>query len=197
EYNPISAKVMLDASTGKSKGFGFVLFNTEEEGKRAYKNLNRKSTKACRHNFNLVIYPSQHTGKAAVSPSNALYIRNVPITVPRAQVERFLSAFGTLTYCAMRADHYGNPVWVIYAEYDCLDCSKNALQKLHGNSEHFNGPPVMVKYADNDEAKQERRRRREEGFLLPVPGFSRSRGVSTITISQCFFFFFFWMYPEF
>ncbi|RNF09713.1 RNA-binding protein, partial [Trypanosoma rangeli] len=140
EYNPISAKVMLDASTGKSKGFGFVLFNTEEEGRRAYKNLNRKSTKACRHNFNLVIYPSQHTGKAAVSPSNALYIRNVPITVPRAQVERFLSAFGTLTYCAMRADHYGNPVWVIYAEYDCLDCSKNALQKLHGNSEHFNGP---------------------------------------------------------
>ncbi|RNE95539.1 RNA-binding protein, partial [Trypanosoma conorhini] len=132
-------------------------------------NLNRRSTRACRHNFNLVIYPSQHSGKAAVSPSNALYIRNIPITVPRAQVEEFLSAFGTLTYCAMREDHYGNPVWVVYAEYDCLECSKNALLRLHGSSEHFTGPPVMVKYADNDEAKQERRRRREEGKVSRAP----------------------------
>ncbi|KEG06613.1 RNA-binding protein [Trypanosoma grayi] len=170
EYKPISAKVMLDASTGKSKGFGFVLFNTEEEGSKAYKELNRKSTKACRHNFNLVIYPSQHSGKAAFSVSNALYIRNIPITVPQEQVEQFLASFGTLTYCATREDHYGNPVWVVYAEYDCLECSKNALQKLHGRNCYFNSnSSIMAKYADSEETKQERRRRREEGQLAPAP----------------------------
>ncbi|KAF5226601.1 putative RNA-binding protein [Trypanosoma cruzi] len=191
EYRPVSAKVMLDASTGRSKGFGFVLFRTEEEGKRAYDDLNRKSTRACRHNFNLIIYPSQHSGRAAVSPSNALYIRNIPITVPQAQVERFLSTFGTLAFCAMREDHYGNPVWVVYAEYDCLGCSKNALQRLHGSSEHFYGPPVMVKYADTDEAKQERRRRREEGKVPRAPPprsvcvFPPTRQTAAPEVHQC------------
>lgn len=169
DYNPVSAKVMLDASSGKSKGFGFVLFSTEEEGRRAYNALDRTNTTVCRHTFTLMIYPSQHNGRAAVSPSTALYIRNIPITVPEKQVEEFLATFGTLTYCAMRGDHYGNPVWVVYVEYDCLDCSRNALQKLHGSSEHFGGPPVMVKYADSDEAKRERRRRREEGKIAAAP----------------------------
>ncbi|ORC90856.1 RNA-binding protein [Trypanosoma theileri] len=169
EYFPISAKVMLDAATGKSKGFGFVLFNTEEEGRKAYEGMNRKSTRACNHNFTLVIYPSQHSGKAAASASNALYIRNIPVSVPQHQVEQFLASFGTLLYCAMREDHYGSPVWVVYAEYDCLDCSANALRKLHGNSQHFGNPPVMVKYADSEEAKRERRRRREEGKSAPAP----------------------------
>ncbi|KEG07349.1 RNA-binding protein [Trypanosoma grayi] len=169
EYKPISAKVMLDASTGKSKGFGFVLFNTEEEGRRAYDAMNRRHVVSHGHHFNLCVFPSQHSGKAAFSVSNALYIRNIPITVPQEQVEQFLASFGTLTYCATREDHYGNPVWVVYAEYDCLECSKNVLQKLHGNSEHFRGPPVMVKYADSEEAKRERRRRREEGKLARAP----------------------------
>ncbi|KAH9579810.1 RNA recognition motif domain [Trypanosoma melophagium] len=168
-YSPVSAKVMLDAATGKSKGFGFVLFNTEEEGYKAYEEMNRKSMRACNHNFTLVIYPSQHSGKAAASASNALYIRNIPMSVPQQQVEQFLASFGTLLYCAMREDHYGSPVWVVYAEYDCLDCSANALRKLHGNSQHFGNPPVMVKYADNEEAKRERRRRREEGKSAPAP----------------------------
>ncbi|RNF22217.1 putative RNA-binding protein [Trypanosoma cruzi] len=169
EYRPVSAKVMLDASTGRSKGFGFVLFRTEEEGKRVYEGMNNRDVMIYGYHFKLYVYPSQHSGRAAVSPSNALYIRNIPITVPQAQVERFLSTFGTLAFCAMREDHYGNPVWVVYAEYDCLSCSKNALQRLHGSSEHFYGPPVMVKYADTDEAKQERRRRREQGQLAPAP----------------------------
>ncbi|KAH9579886.1 RNA recognition motif domain [Trypanosoma melophagium] len=167
-YSPVSAKVMLDAATGKSKGFGFVLFNTEEEGYKAYEGMNRRQVVTPSHLFHLCVFPSKHSGKAAFYASNALYIRNIPMSVPQQQVEQFLASFGTLLYCAMREDHYGSPVWVVYAEYDCLDCSANALRKLHGNSQHFGNPPVMVKYADNEEAKRERRRRREEGKSAPA-----------------------------
>lgn len=163
EYGPISAKVMLDASTGRSKGFGFVLFNTETEGKKAYDALNHKTVSTSCHNFVLTICSSEHSGKTAVSPSTALYIRNIPMTVPQDQVSNFLASFGNLLYCAMREDHHGNPVWVVYAEYDCLECSTAVLQQLHGNSQHFGLPAVMVKYADSREAKLERRRRRQEG----------------------------------
>ncbi|KPI90181.1 putative RNA-binding protein [Leptomonas seymouri] len=178
EFHPSSAKIMLDASTGKSKGFGFVLFEEEGSGEKAYKALNRKMTRACGHNFTLVIYPSNHDGKIFSEETTALYIRNIPITVGQDRVERFLRTFGNLTYFAMREDHYGSPVWVIYAEYETVEEAKNALTKLHGNNTYFHGSaPILAKFEDSDDAKRERRRRREgaqghvpsSGCIFPPP----------------------------
>ncbi|CBH11845.1 RNA-binding protein, putative [Trypanosoma brucei gambiense DAL972] len=168
-FNPLGAKIMLDPSTGNSKGFGFVLFDKEEEGRTAYERLNRKLVRVCNSSFNLLIYPSQHNGKAVTLPSRAVYIRNIPTTMGEREVQNFLSNLAPLEYCAMRGDHHGNPVWVVYAEFDTPQNAQRVLDKLHGNSNHFGGPPIMVKYADTDEAKRERRRRREEGRLAPGP----------------------------
>ena len=178
DFHPSSAKIMLDASTGKSKGFGFVLFDEESSGEKAYKALNRKMTRACGHNFTLVIYPSNYDGKIFTEESNALYIRNIPMTVGQDRVERFLRTFGNLTYFAMREDHYGSPVWVVYAEYETVEEAKNALTKLHGNNSYFHGSaPILAKFEDSDDAKRERRRRREgtqghapsSGCIFPPP----------------------------
>ncbi|CBZ28897.1 putative RNA-binding protein [Leishmania mexicana MHOM/GT/2001/U1103] len=178
EFGPSSAKIMLDAATGKSKGFGFVLFDEEEKGAKAYKALNRKMTRACGHSFTLVIYPSNHNGKIFTEESNALYIRNIPMSVGQEKVERFLKTFGNLIYFAMREDHYGNPVWVVYAEYETVEDAKNALAKLHGNNTYFHGSaPILAKFEDSDDAKKERRRRRDgmqthapnSGCIFPPP----------------------------
>lgn len=165
EFGPSSAKVMLDAGSGKSKGFGFVLFDTLDQGTKAFKAMNHKHVNVNGHGFTLNIFPSKHDGKTASMESNALYIRNIPTTMSKQGVEQFLSNFGTLVYCAMREDHYGNPVWVVYVEYDCIDCAKTTLKALHGSTSYFtNTPaPILAKFADCDEAKRERRRRREEG----------------------------------
>jgi RNA recognition motif-containing protein len=164
EFNPTSAKVMLDAGSGKSKGFGFVLFDTLEQGTKAFDAMNHKHVNVNGHGFTLNIFPSKHDGKTASMESNALYIRNIPTSMSKQSVEQFLSNFGTMIYCAMREDHYGNPVWVVYVEYDCIDCAKTTLKALHGSTSYFtNAPaPILAKFADCDEAKRERRRRREE-----------------------------------
>ncbi|KAG5498715.1 hypothetical protein JKF63_03003 [Porcisia hertigi] len=178
EFCPSSAKIMLDAGTGKSKGFGFVLFDEEEKGARAYRALNRKMTRACGHSFMLVIYPSNHNGKIFTEERNALYIRNIPMSVGEERMGRFLNTFGKLTYFAMRGDHHGNPVWVVYAEYETVQDAKNALTKLHGNNTYFHGAaPILAKFEDSDDAKKERRRRRDgaqahapnSGCIFPPP----------------------------
>ncbi|KAG5498714.1 hypothetical protein JKF63_03002 [Porcisia hertigi] len=163
EYNPTSAKVMLDTTTGKSKGFGFVLFGSEEAGRRAYENLNKTHVALHGHNFNLCIFPSKHDGKMATEESNALYVRNIPLKLSQLEVEQFLRRFGLLTYCAMREDNFGGNVWVVYAEFDTVESAKSALTSLHGNRSYFNtSVAILAKYADSEEAKRERRRRREQ-----------------------------------
>lgn len=179
-HDPTSAKIMLDAATGRSKGFGFVLFDTGDKGQRAYDALNRSSVRSCSHNFTLAIYPSYHNGKAAAAPSTALYIRNIPLTMSCEHVQQFLGSFGALTYTAMREDHYGSPVWVVYAEYADIEDAKNALMMLHGSTGFFPGSAaILAKYEDTDDAKRDRKKRREgqaparhvpsSGCIFPPP----------------------------
>eukprot|EP00796_Vickermania_ingenoplastis_P005962 gene5962-4271_t len=168
DHHPESAKIMLDAVTGKSKGFGFVLFASEEAGKAAFDALDHQHVNAHGHSFSLRIFPSKHDGKAATEEKNALFIRNIPNTVPRMKVEEFLRNFGNLTYCSMRDDHHGGNVWVVYAEYDSVQSAANSLKNLHGKRFFRQSIPVIAKYADSDELKKERRRRRENKVQSPI-----------------------------
>ena len=161
DFDPVSAKVMLDAKTGTSKGFGFVLFKTTEAGSAATEALNRTVATVHSRNFHIVMQPSKHDGRISCIESNALYIRNIPMTVSGDEIQSFLSLYGTLVYSAMRQDHYGNRVWVVYAEYHCVDCAKQSLTKFHGSTSFFDSPlPLLAKFADTNEVKEDRRRRR-------------------------------------
>ncbi|CAJ1030628.1 RNA recognition motif. (a.k.a. RRM, RBD, or RNP domain), putative [Leishmania lindenbergi] len=169
EYHPTNAKVMLDATTSRSKGFGFVFFESEDAGREAYEKLNKTHVTLHGHNFTLCIFPSKHDGKVAVEESKALYVRNIPLKLSQLEVEQFLRGFGPLTYCAMREDSVGGSVWVVYAEYDTVESAKSALASLHGNRFYFNtSVAILAKYADSEEAKRERRRRREQQQQLTV-----------------------------
>ena len=173
EYNPVSAKVMLDAATGKSKGFGFVLFPTAEAGQEALDALNGTVVTVNRRSFHLVMQPSKHDGRISCAESNALYVRNIPMTVSRDDIQKFLSQCGTLSYSVMRPDNYGSPVWVVYAEYDCTDCAKQSLRMFHGNTTYFSSPlPILAKFADSNEVKEDRRKRRD--FCGPPGSETRS-----------------------
>lgn len=162
EFHPSNAKVMLDAQTGLSKGFGFVFFEKEENAKNAFSSLNRRVVESRKHRFTIAIYPSNYDGKSCTQESTALYIRNLPISMTRDQVNEFLSQFGNLTYFAIRHDHYGTSSWVAYAQYKTIEEARNALQKLHGNSNYFPGSvAILAKFEDTNDAKQERQRRRK------------------------------------
>ena len=162
-FSPISATVMLDAATGKSKGFGFVLFPTAEAGQEALDALNGTVVTVNRRSFHLVMQPSKHDGRISCAESNALFVRNIPMTVSRDDIQKFLSQCGTLSYSVMRPDNYGSPVWVVYAEYDCTDCAKQSLKLFHGNTTYFSSPlPILAKFADSNEVKDDRRKRRHD-----------------------------------
>ena len=167
KYNPISCKVMLDAQTGRSKGFGFVLFETAEAGEQAFTALNTKMAHHGRQTYPLCMYPSKHNGSTAATESTCLYVRNIPNSVSQDDVKMLLETFGTVAFFATRRDHLGCPVWVVFVEYDCLECSRKALAGLHGSRMYAGtvSAPILAKYADTKEAAQDRRARRNAKTL--------------------------------
>lgn len=176
-FNPVSATVMLDAATGKSKGFGFVLFPTAEAGQLALEKLNGTTVAAGTHTFSLVMQPSKHDGRISCAESNALYVRNIPVAASRDDIQSFLTQAGTLSYSVMRPDNYGSPVWVVYAEYDCIECARQSLKLFHGNKSFFAGSdrPILAKFADTTEIKEYRRKHRGD-HMEPVYNISPRSG---------------------
>lgn len=148
-YNPVSAKVMLDAASGTSKGFGFVLFNTEEEGTVAHKALDGTVAEVNGRPFTVNACPSKYDARVASHSSPSLYIRNIPRQFPQGEVDKLLNSFGRVISSILRDEPNGYPVWVIYVRYERQQDADAALKALHNNHAMFPGTevPVLAKYA--------------------------------------------------
>uniref|UniRef100_A0A7S1PXE9 RRM domain-containing protein n=1 Tax=Neobodo designis TaxID=312471 RepID=A0A7S1PXE9_NEODS len=119
-----SSKVMLNVRTGVSRGFGFVLFEDEDVGRRACdamqgkvmltpaSALPKKNPDDVDSSKNgedeeppaestLQIEPSQHDGDRAAAESNVMYLRNIPADVPEREAVRLCAAHGKLVSFAM------------------------------------------------------------------------------------------------
>lgn len=155
-YNPVSAKVMLDAASGTSKGFGFVLFNTEEEGMMAHKALDRTTAEVNGRTFTVNACPSKYDARVASHHSPSLYIRNIPRSHPQEEVDKLLNSFGRVVSSILRDEPNGYPVWVIYVRYERQQDADAALNALHNNHQLFPGceVPVLAKYAKQKSQNQ-------------------------------------------
>ena len=159
-----SAKVMLDTVTGKSRCFGFVLFEKEQEGCLAYATLNGKEQKIKGEAFTVHVAASQHDGRAAAVESSVIYVRNVPIGIAEDQVSAYFGKFGTVTGFAMKADTTSTNHRLATVEFKTVASAREAIEKTH-NKKVFDqnaDRPVLAKFADSNEVKAKRREKREE-----------------------------------
>jgi len=161
-FKPRSAKIMVDPATGRSKGFGFIYFETEKGGKAAFDAMNGTRHDCAERVFTVIMQPSNHDGRIASAESRAIYIRNIPIAATKDDVEALIQPFGTITNFSMRQDLHGGAVWVVYVEYETIASAKNAMHALHQKWTRFPGPaPVIAKFSDTEELKSERHKHRE------------------------------------
>jgi hypothetical protein len=97
-----SAKVMLNVHTCESRGYGFVLFSSQEAGCRAFGEMNGKSVTLRGHTFTLDIKSSEWDGKQASIETNAIYVRNIPASVTEDELRSVFSTFGSIVSITSR-----------------------------------------------------------------------------------------------
>uniref|UniRef100_A0A3Q0QN41 RNA binding motif single stranded interacting protein 1 n=1 Tax=Amphilophus citrinellus TaxID=61819 RepID=A0A3Q0QN41_AMPCI len=147
QYGKIqSAKAILDKTTNKCKGYGFVDFDSPAAALKAVHALKTSGIQA------------QMAKQQEQDPTN-LYISNLPLSVDEKELENILQPFGQVVSTRILRDYSGNSRGVGFARMDTTEQCNAVIS-------HFNGKfiktasgalapsqPLLCKFADSQRKK--------------------------------------------
>lgn len=137
----VSARVQMDRNTGKSRGFAYVTFETEEAAEAALK-LNGKEIDGRPVNIDKTIEKDPNTvrekrakafGDAPSAPSSVLFVGNLSFDATEDAVWETFSEYGEVKNVRLPTDREsGRPKGFGYVEFTDLDAAKKAFEGLTG-----------------------------------------------------------------
>ena len=168
-FGATNATVMFDAQTGTSKGYGFVGFNTEQEGMQAMSQMHGKPTKTKRNETVVFhITPSKHRGRETKKHIPAIFVRNIKEGIPIEALHEYFRKFGSVTRIIIRRDVKSPGMVQLYVEFETVDQAQAAIDATHGIALYPSicSMAAMAKFASATAA-------RENGFQQrPMEGFT-------------------------
>mmetsp|Transcript_15012 Transcript_15012/g.38182 ORF Transcript_15012/g.38182 Transcript_15012/m.38182 type:complete len:649 (+) Transcript_15012:358-2304(+) len=130
--NITSAKIMMD-STGASKGFGFVQFDSDEAAQKAIDKVNGKLLR------DKVVYVGpfvRRTDRSADKDGkfSNIYIKNLPEDYTEDDVKKLFESCGETTSVAIMQDENGKSRGFGFVNFTDPDDAALAVEKLDGSS---------------------------------------------------------------
>ncbi|KOM34597.1 hypothetical protein LR48_Vigan02g074700 [Vigna angularis] len=130
--NVLSSKVVV-YDDGKSKGYGFVQFESEESANSAIENLNGSTVR------DKQIYVGKFVRKGdRIVPGNDskytnLYIKNLDSDITEALLQEKFSTFGKIISLAIAKDDNGLSKGFAFVNYDRPDDARKAMEAMNGS----------------------------------------------------------------
>jgi len=152
----VSAKAMIDIRTNECKGFGFVLYETEEEARKAIEALNkskyfvsfaRSGTPSSQESY------SSRLKNLEDSTSMNIYISNLPLDVDEKQLTNLFKPHKILSHRILRNED-GVSRGVGFARFSTRAAAQSVIDTFNNtmlpNSEH----PLQLRFADSAAQKR-------------------------------------------
>ncbi|XP_062709089.1 protein alan shepard isoform X4 [Aedes albopictus] len=137
----ISTKAILDKTTNKCKGYGFVDFESPTCAENAVKGLQSKGIQA------------QMAKQQEQDPTN-LYIANLPLTYKETDVENLLSKYGQVISTRILRDQNAQSKGVGFARMESREKCETIIQMFNGQMLQGAKEPLLVKFADGGSKKK-------------------------------------------
>ncbi|KAH7388553.1 hypothetical protein KP509_16G081500 [Ceratopteris richardii] len=127
-FSPIGkvASCEVSLNDGKSNGYGFVRFETEEVANLSIQKLNGAEIKGkilCVENFDPKRYLATETN---------LYIKNIGLEITEEALKEEFSGYGEITSLIIMRDADGNPKGFGFVNFKTKDSAENALKAMNG-----------------------------------------------------------------
>lgn len=125
--NILSCKAATDPN-GKSRGYGFVHYETEEAAKQAIERVNGMQIGEKTVEVTQFLKRGDREGPKDVFTN--LYVKNVPTDFDEAIMKQMFSPYGTITSSCIMEDKQGRKF--AFVNYETPESAKKAIEELHG-----------------------------------------------------------------
>ncbi|KRG06280.1 uncharacterized protein Dmoj_GI11982, isoform E [Drosophila mojavensis] len=146
----ISTKAILDKTTNKCKGYGFVDFEQPAYAEGAVKGLQAKGVQAQMAKVGIWVL---HRPAIEQDPTN-LYIANLPPHFKETDLEAMLAKFGQVVSTRILRDQQMNSKGVGFARMESREKCEQIIQMFNGNTITGAKDPLLVKFADGGPKKK-------------------------------------------
>lgn len=137
----VSTKAILDKSTNKCKGYGFVDFDNPASAEMAVTELQKQGI--------LV-----HMAKQQEADPTNLYIANLPLTMTESDLENLLQPYGQVVSTRILINQNRQPRGVGFARMETKEQCDSIIALLNGQVIKGSKEPLLVKFADGANKKR-------------------------------------------
>jgi polyadenylate-binding protein len=163
--NVLSCKVATDEQ-GRSKGYGFVHYETAEAAEHAIKAVNGMLLNDKKVYVGLHISRKERQSKLDEMKAQFtnLYVKNIDTAMTQEEFEQLFIEHGTVTSALISVDDEGKSKGFGFVNYEKHEEAQKAVDELH-DSEHY-GKKLFVSRAQKKEERAEELRRAHEQAKL-------------------------------
>eukprot|EP01095_Lingulamoeba_sp_RSL-Kostka_P008662 TRINITY_DN2936_c0_g3_i1.p1 TRINITY_DN2936_c0_g3~~TRINITY_DN2936_c0_g3_i1.p1 ORF type:complete len:464 (-),score=205.27 TRINITY_DN2936_c0_g3_i1:176-1567(-) len=182
--NVVSCKVMIDFATLQSRCYGFVQFSSSQEAQQAIAALHGLKIE----NKTLTVRlanPTSNPSKNKGTPSNNVYCKNIPYNFTHEALCQLFQPYGTIEEAKVIIDlQTGYGKGIAFVRFGTVDQAEAAIDDLNGYLIPGAPKPLMVKFSDTAEEKQERKLRQQRSYERYNPYRSMSQAGYTSNYQQ-------------
>lgn len=149
----ISTKAILDKTTNKCKGYGFVDFDSPAAAEGAVKALTAKNIQAQMAKVGNH-YPHRRPPTQQEQDPTNLYIANLPPHFKESDLDNLLSSYGPVISTRILRDSNGSSKGVGFARMENKEKCEKIIQFYNGNTIQGCKEPLLVKFADGGNKKK-------------------------------------------
>jgi RNA recognition motif-containing protein len=146
----VSASIITDRDTGRSKGFGFVEMGSED-AERAIAQLNQMDLNGRTLSVTEARARLQSSAERGIPPSR-LFVGNLPYNATAAELKEFFSSVGLVSFVSLPVEREsGKPRGFAFVEFPDHAHAQEAVRRFH--NQPFNGRALVVNEARARESR--------------------------------------------
>ncbi|KAI8099295.1 uncharacterized protein BX664DRAFT_289331 [Halteromyces radiatus] len=175
-YGPVtSSKAILDQKSGECKGYGFALFEKEQDCHTAIEGLNNAGLQASFARVGQVSFSSRLRNLQDETSTN-IYISNLPLDMTEQKLEELFQPFQTVSNRILRDPQSGLSRGVGFARMSDRLAAVSIIERFNGHVVAGSSAPLQVRFADSPAQKRlknqtSRKRMIRSREFQPMAGF--------------------------
>jgi len=146
--NILSCKVAMD-SDGKSRGYGFVHYETEEAAKQSIERVN--GMQIGEKTVEVTLFQNHNERGDSSGGFTNIYTKNVPTGFDEDMLKEMFGAFGTITSSCIMEDKQGRPF--AFINFEKPEDAKKACDELNGKDTRTPEQKELSEGRDPDESE--------------------------------------------